>query len=74
MKIRVEGFGYVVQKQVVLYKASFNVSHWNGRLAVLNGCIIMYKLHSHLYTDFFFSFVMSVRSHGTTRLPLDGFS
>jgi hypothetical protein len=37
MKISVEGVGYVVQKQVVSYKVWFNVSRWNGRLAVLNG-------------------------------------
>jgi hypothetical protein len=53
MKIRVEGVGNVVQKQVVLYKVSFNVSRWNGWLAALNGCIMIYKLHRHLYTDFF---------------------
>jgi len=55
LKIRVEGFGYVVQKQMVTYKVSFNVSRWNGRLAVLNGCIMIYKLHRHFYTDFFWS-------------------
>jgi len=36
MRIRVEGVGYVAQKQVVSYKVWFNVSRWNSRLAVLN--------------------------------------
>ena len=52
MKIGVEGVGYVVQKEVV-YEVSFNVSRWNGRLAVLNGCIMIHKLQRLSYTDFF---------------------